>query len=635
MRIRKFRKEIVFILDLITIIFTNFILFYLLPEENSYGLNFFTKLLPYLLLFLYCWSAAQYFFMTYDSLWRYAHNKEYLMMLMGGSSGFILFLVLEFLIFDQRVPFLFLIATTSLSYLGMIMMRMLYRVYRRYKRLNRKKYKKPSVPLAIIGAGDLGVRLLEELGSNQESIYQVKFFVDDSVEKIGKRIHNVKVKGPIDKLAQYLRESGVKVIVNTIPSLTTEKQSFILDVCSSLDCHVRILPDSLTLLKEEGQQLLGHLRDIKLEELLGREQIELNKEEIEEFLYNKVIMVTGGGGSIGAELCRQIANAAIKKLVIVDIYENNAYDIQQELLQLHKDKLEIKIEIASIRDREKMEVLMERHRPNVIFHAAAHKHVPLMEDCPDEAVLNNIFGTYNLVQAAHQYGADKFVLISTDKAVNPTNIMGASKRFCEMILQSMKDISETEFVAVRFGNVLGSNGSVIPLFQKQIEMGGPVTITDKRITRYFMTISEAVQLVLQAGAMANSSEIFVLDMGEPVKIIELAENLIRLNGRVPYTEIPIIETGLRPGEKLFEELLMNSKELIATSNHKIYIEHQYNISPKEIERDLEILSSALQTNSNAEIKKALKLVVPTYKDPEEVNKVAFSENNMMDQARIK
>lgn len=333
-------------------------------------------------------------------------------------------------------------------------------------------------------------------------------------------------------------------------------------------------------------------------------------------------MVTGGGGSIGSELCRQIVKTSIKKLVIVDIYENNAYDIQQELRQMYGDKLEVKIEIASVRDLSKVNQLMELHRPNIIFHAAAHKHVPLMEECPEEAIRNNIFGTYYMVQAADRFGVDKFVLISTDKAVNPTNIMGASKRFCEMILQSKKGISKTEFVAVRFGNVLGSNGSVIPLFQKQIAQGGPVTITDKNIVRFFMTISEAVQLVLQAGAMANSSEVYVLDMGEPVKILELAENLIRLSGYIPYTEIPIVETGLRPGEKLYEELLMNNEELIATPNHKIYIEHQNNISNYKFKKSLKILLRALKTKDGKKLKKALKQVVPTYKDPEEVNRNA-------------
>ena len=287
-----------------------------------------------------------------------------------------------------------------------------------------------------------------------------------------------------------------------------------------------------------------------IDELLGRKKVNLYCRDIEKFLANKVILVTGGGGTIGSELCRQIAKANLRKLIIADNYENNAYDIQQELIFKYKNNLNLKVEIVSVQNKEKLDIIFNKYRPNIVFHAAAYKHVPLMEDCPEEAIRNNIFGTYNTVMAAHRYGVERFVLISTDKAVNPTNIMGATKRFCEMIIQSMKGYSKTEYVAVRFGNVLGSNGSVIPLFQKQIEMGGPVTITDKRIVRYFMTISEAVQLVLQAGSMANSSEIYVLDMGEPVKILDLAENLIKLSGHIPYKDIQIIETGLRPGEKL-------------------------------------------------------------------------------------
>jgi FlaA1/EpsC-like NDP-sugar epimerase len=356
-----------------------------------------------------------------------------------------------------------------------------------------------------------------------------------------------------------------------------------------------------------------------IDELLGRKKVNLYCRDIEKFLANKVILVTGGGGTIGSELCRQIAKANPIKLIIADNYENNAYDIQQELIFKYKNNLNLKVEIVSVQNKEKLDIIFNKYRPNIVFHAAAYKHVPLMEDCPEEAIRNNIFGTYNTVMAAHRYGVERFVLISTDKAVNPTNIMGATKRFCEMIIQSMKGYSKTEYVAVRFGNVLGSNGSVIPLFQKQIEMGGPVTITDKRIVRYFMTISEAVQLVLQAGSMANSSEIYVLDMGEPVKILDLAENLIKLSGHIPYKDIQIIETGLRPGEKLYEEILMNSEKLIATANHKIFIEHQDTISRQEIKEKIKILENALKTKSKIKIKQAMKQVVNTYKDPHEVN----------------
>lgn len=359
--------------------------------------------------------------------------------------------------------------------------------------------------------------------------------------------------------------------------------------------------------------------DIDIEGLLGREQVNLTDNEVECFIKDKVVLVTGGGGSIGSELCSQIAKLSPNCLVILDVYENNAYDIQQELMHVYGDSLKLKVEIASIRDKKKIDSIFRTYKPDIVFHTAAYKHVPLMEQCPEEAVKNNILATYFLVQMAVKYKVYKFVLISTDKAVNPTSVMGASKRFCEMIIQSMRDSSNTDFVAVRFGNVLGSNGSVIPLFLKQIMQGGPVTITDKRIVRYFMSISEAVQLVLQAGAMPGNSEIYVLDMGAPVKIIDLAEKLIRLLGYRPYVDIPIIEVGLRPGEKLFEELLINSKELLATPNHKIYIEQKENITQDEIKGKLTMLVKALEADDSEYIKDVLKQIVPTYKNPEEVN----------------
>ena len=361
------------------------------------------------------------------------------------------------------------------------------------------------------------------------------------------------------------------------------------------------------------------MRDIKTEDFLGRKPVDLDVDKVSSMISGKVVLVTGGGGSIGSELCRQIASMHPAKLIIVDIYENNAYDVQQELKYQYGDTLSLHIEIASVRDANKISFLFEKYKPNLVFHAAAHKHVPLMEDCGDEAILNNVFGTYNVAQAAEQCGAQKMILISTDKAVNPTNIMGASKRLCEMVIQSMKN-SKTEFAAVRFGNVLGSNGSVIPLFRKQIEHGGPVTITDKRIIRYFMTIPEAVRLVMTAGTMASQSEIFVLDMGEPVKILDLAEKMIRLAGLKPYEDIAIIETGLRPGEKLYEELLIKTERLSKTENDKIFIEHETEISKEQLQEIFEKLQQAVVTHDNDMIRETVMGVVPSYKKPEEVNK---------------
>jgi FlaA1/EpsC-like NDP-sugar epimerase len=393
-----------------------------------------------------------------------------------------------------------------------------------------------------------------------------------------------------------------------------------LDICKDTGCRLRSLPGLYQMLN--GEVNLAAVKDVEVEDLLGREPVHLDNAALGNFLGGKVVMVTGGGGSIGSELCRQIARYQPRTLIVLDIYENNAYDIQQELRSIYRDKLDLRVEIASVRDKQKIYELFDKYHPQIVFHAAAHKHVPLMEACPEEAVKNNVFGTYHVVRAAEKYGAEKFVMISTDKAVNPTNFMGATKRFCEMILQSRSN-SATEFCAVRFGNVLGSNGSVVPLFKKQIAAGGPVTITDKRIIRYFMTIPEAAQLVLQAGAMAKQSQIFVLDMGEPVKILTLAENLIRLSGMEPYTDIEIREVGLRPGEKLYEELLMKSERLSKTENSKIFIEQQEAISEVRIMDHLRHLDKALSSGyTDEELIALMKQIVETYHDPDEVNRQA-------------
>lgn len=616
MKLRKYRKEIIFLLDLSITSIVFFLLFCIAPERVLMKQPF-SMLLPIFILYIICDIIAQSIYKTYESLWRYAKSKEYLTLFLGRLTGFILFLIVQKLLLPVKVSIVQIFSAYGISLLGMFVVRLSYRQLREHKQshyiLNQK-------PVAIIGAGEAGVRLLEALNDNPNSNYKIICFIDDSIEKIGKVIHGVEVKGPLTNMKDIFSDIQIKEIILAMPSITAGKKKEILELCSNLKCRVRILPGALSLLQQDDRKNPWNtIRDIQIEELLGREQVVFEEETLKSFLSGKVILVTGGGGSIGSELCRQIAKAKPKLLIILDIYENNAYEIQQELLQTYGLTLEVKIEIASIRDCLKINQLFQLYRPEIVFHAAAHKHVPLMEDCPEEAIKNNILGTYHVVMAADYYQVEKFVLISTDKAVNPTNVMGASKRFCEMILQSMKSISKTEFVAVRFGNVLGSNGSVIPLFQKQIAGGGPVTITDKRIVRYFMTITEAAQLVLQTGSMANRSEIYILDMGQPVKILELAENLIRLSGYIPHTEIPIIETGLRPGEKLYEELLMKSEELIATSNHKIFIERQKEISSEEINNKLEILQNALLTKSNSSIKSALKEVVPTYCNPEELN----------------
>lgn len=469
----------------------------------------------------------------------------------------------------------------------------------------------------LIGAGEAGRMLTHEFLSSPEIAAKLCCIVDDNKAKWGKYIEGVPIIGGRSIIRTAAKRENITQIIVAIPGASAKEKKEILEICKNTGCRIRIVPGIYQLVN--GEVSLASVQDVEVEDLLGREPVKLNTQTLDEFLHDKVVLVTGGGGSIGSELCRQIAKYGPRSLIVLDIYENNAYDIQQELHRAYGDKLDLRVEIASIRDKERIYEIFERLHPDVVFHAAAHKHVPLMEVCPEEAIKNNIFGTYHVVRAAEKYGVKKFVMISTDKAVNPTNVMGATKRFCEMILQSRRE-SKTEFCAVRFGNVLGSNGSVVPLFKKQIEAGGPVEITDKRIIRYFMTIPEAAQLVLEAGAMACQSQIFVLDMGEPVKILDLAENMIRLSGLEPYRDIEIREIGLRPGEKLYEELLMKSETLLHTGNDKIFVEQQQRIDPARIMDELECLDRAVTDKlPEEELITILHSMIPTYHTPEEVN----------------
>ena len=475
----------------------------------------------------------------------------------------------------------------------------------------------PAERIMIIGAGDAANQLLREYQSSDKVAGKVCCLIDDNRVNHGKRLEGVPIIGGRDAIKDAVKKYEITQIIFAIPSASAQQKKEILEICKDTGCQVKSLPGIYQLVN--GEVSIEKIKDVDIADLLGREQAHLDTEMLDAFLRDKVILVTGGGGSIGSELCRQIAPYEPKQLIILDIYENNAYDIQQELIRKYRNTLNLAVEIASVRDKDKVDLIFEKYRPEIVIHAAAHKHVPLMETCPDEAIKNNIFGTYNVASAADRYGVQKFVLISTDKAVNPTNLMGASKRFCEMILNSFAD-SSTSFSAVRFGNVLGSNGSVVPLFKAQILAGGPVTITDKRITRFFMTGEEATQLVLTCGAMAKRNQIFVLDMGQPVKIIDMAENLIRLSGHEPYTEIEIIEIGLRPGEKLYEELLMQTGNLDKTENNKIFVEQQGVRSKEELENDLRILHKAIDDKvSNEECIALMKTLVPTYKSPVEIN----------------
>ena len=480
--------------------------------------------------------------------------------------------------------------------------------------------------IMLIGAGAAGRVLAREISSSEHIKGRLCCVIDDSPAKIGKYMDGVQIVGGRDCIVEAAKKYEITQIIFAIPTATHQEKADILNICKLTGCRLRVLPGLYQLVN--GEVSLAAVQDVQVEDLLGRKTVRLDTQSVSQFLENKVVLVTGGGGSIGSELCRQIAKYAPKTLIILDIYENNAYDIQQELTRIYGKLLDLRVEIASIRDKKRIYQIFDKCRPDVVFHAAAHKHVPLMESCPAEAIKNNVFGTYHVVRAAERSGVKKFVMISTDKAVNPTNFMGATKRFCEMILQSRRE-SATEFCAVRFGNVLGSNGSVVPLFKRQIREGGPVTITDKRIIRYFMTIPEAAMLVLEAGAMAHQSQIFVLDMGEPVKILSLAENLIRLSGLEPYKDIDIIEIGLRPGEKLYEELLMKSEQLTKTNNEKIFVEEQRPITPEEIMDDLVSLDHMITSGAPKEHLIALmKQLVPTYRDPESVNAEAIQSRTV-------
>ena len=471
--------------------------------------------------------------------------------------------------------------------------------------------------LLIVGAGDAGHMIIRELMASHSIPYVIAGLIDDDQSKIGCRIAGIKVLGDRYAIPQICKAKRIDTLLFAIPTADGEARREILDICNSTSCQVHVLPGINEIIS--GKPIVEHMRKVSVCDLLSRDPVRLNNEAIGELVKGQVVLVTGGGGSIGSELCRQIARYQPGTLLILDIYENNAYDIQQELKALYPD-LQQQVLIASVRDRERLEEIFEAYKPSLVFHAAAHKHVPLMESDPREAIKNNIFGTLNVAECADKHGVKKFILISTDKAVNPTNVMGATKRYCEMIIQDLNTRSKTEFVAVRFGNVLGSNGSVIPLFQRQIESGGPVTVTHKNITRFFMTIPEAAQLVMQAASYAAGGEIFVLDMGEPVKIYDLAVNLIKLSGYKPGRDIEIKITGLRPGEKLYEEMMMEEEGLEATQNEKIFITQPFAIDSATMQEGLQKLEKAFSETDNYAVKKVLSELVTTYSidQPKEV-----------------
>ena len=554
-----------------------------------------------------CTIAVFYVFHLYTSLWKYASVNELVNITLAVIISGILNTI-GMKAFRYPIPRSYDILYTLILLFMMIFIRFFYRFVRFVKGEYFLKNKKENANVMVIGAGDAGAAIVKELRLNKQLKRRVRCMIDDDPAKQGKYIQGCLVVGGKKDIIPAVKQYGITKIVIAMPSAPKSTIKEIVDLCQHTGCKIRILPGMYQLVN--GEVSVSQLRDVEIGDLLGREQIKVNLDEILGYVQNKVVLVTGGGGSIGSEICRQLAGHGVKQLIIVDIYENNIYEIQQELKRKYPE-LDLVALIASVRNTHRINEIMEKYRPQVVYHAAAHKHVPLMEDSPNEAIKNNVFGTYKTASAAGKHGVERFVLISTDKAVNPTNIMGASKRMCEMIVQTLDKFYPTEFVAVRFGNVLGSNGSVIPLFKKQIAEGGPVTVTHPDIIRYFMTIPEAVSLVLQAGAYAKGGEIFVLDMGEPVKIADLAKNLIRLSGFKVGEDIEIQYTGLRPGEKLYEELLMDEEGLQATDNNLIHIGKPIDMDEALFMRQLKELKAAAEKDSKA-IRQMVKEIVPTY-----------------------
>lgn len=562
-------------------------------------------------------------FRMYQNMMRYEVVKDYIKYILSSFLSLTVLTIvdkafnLEFVTLRTNVLAGVLVAGMFVMY-RLAGRSILSRKMSKYEKINKNQDNKAN-NLLIIGAGMGAREIIIAIKNNMRDKYNIVGIIDDDISKINHYILGVKVLGTRYDIPKIAKEKNVDLIFFAINKIDAISRRKILEICQETGVKTRVLPTTEEVITKHGA--MNSLRDVQIEDLLGREPVHLDNKNINSLIKNKTVLVTGGGGSIGSELCRQIVKYDPKRLVILDIYENNLYDIEMEL-RAEYPKLNLEAIVASVRDKARLNNVFETYKPEIVFHAAAHKHVPLMEKSPLEAIKNNVFGTYNVVNCADEYGVEKFVLISTDKAVNPTNIMGASKRVCEMIVQAKNKVSNTEYAAVRFGNVLGSNGSVIPLFKKQIERGGPVTVTHKDITRFFMTIPEAVQLILQAVTYAKGGEIFVLDMGEPVKIYDLAVSLIKLLGYEPNVDIPIEITGLRPGEKLYEEILMSEEGLTSTKHNKIFITEPMNITMEELEEKLEKLKELLklEKDENSEVKRYIKEIVPTFKEPEEVNK---------------
>lgn len=600
---------------------------------TNFLLSFIGYSLPYgemnapLLIGTVCCIAFLFIFGAYSKMWRYSKPKDYISCLCGAFFGISAAWIFDFVSTGDMIPHPYVILFFAITLTGTCLFRLMFKTA--FIDISQRSYRRSSYPRTmIIGCGRACETLLKEIRSSQSpdsdmtpAKYEPVCIIDDDRTKIGSLVEGIEVVGTTAEIHKFIAEKKIEMIIFAIPSCIGDDKKRILNICNDTGKPVKMLPFIGNLIFDEKSTLINQVHDIKVEDLLGREPIKFDNKDISNFIGGKICMVTGGGGSIGSELVRQIARYAPKQVIIVDIYENNAYDIQQELQMEYGDELDLVTLIASVRDYNRMNQIFQKYKPQVVFHAAAHKHVPLMEVSPMEAIKNNILGTFNTATLAQFHEVEKFVMISTDKAVNPTNVMGASKRCCEMIVQylAQQHDGKTEFVTTRFGNVLGSNGSVIPLFKRQIEQGKPVTVTHPDIIRYFMTIPEAVSLVMEAAAIAKGGEIFVLDMGKPVRIVTLAENLIKMYGKEPYKDVDIQFTGLRPGEKIREELLMNEEGLQKTSNKLIFIGKQIEIDEKSFPRRLKALKNAALKNNEEIAVKALHDMVSTFTTPEEFN----------------
>lgn len=603
------------VLDLIIVNFTILFALYLRFDWNIPQVQFefyYSLIIPMCILIF----INNKIFDLYNNLWRYASVNELIATVKSVTLYSIELYVIGYFVLHKlfgyslyRMPLSIIIISWILNIIFIGGLRFLFRIFDSLNNSQNCNYIDRKNTL-IIGAGDAGNMLIKELKSHPEVAEYPIAVIDDDITKIGKKISGVPIIGGRDSIVEAISKYNIKEVILAIPSIDNSNRKEIFNICKEYDVKLKTIPGIYEIV--EGKVNISKIRDINIEDLLGRDPIVLDTKGIDKYLKDKVVLVTGGGGSIGSELCRQIAKFSPQKLIILDIYENNVYDLQMEFNYMYPT-IEKEIVIASVRDKQKLEQVFNRCHPDVVFHAAAHKHVPLMESNPSEAIKNNILGTLNVSECADKYNVSKFVMISTDKAVNPTNIMGASKRVCEMIIQGINNKSKTEFVAVRFGNVLGSNGSVIPLFQKQISNGGPVTVTDPDINRFFMTIPEAAQLVIQAGAIANGGEIFVLDMGQPVKIVDLAKDLIRLSGFEPDKDIKIKFTGLRPGEKLYEEVLMDSENLDKTVHDKVFVGEMESADFDHLKNQIQALLEISMSEDDEKIFNAMEEVVSTYK----------------------